>query len=62
MGLEKLDLSNNQLASNEEVVRLTRLPFLDDLWLRGNPVAQQPSYRKDVYLHFCKEVSIAALS
>ncbi|CAM9208838.1 unnamed protein product [Chrysoparadoxa australica] len=46
--LERLDLSNNELDELEEIGRLSSLPCLGSVNLRGNPVAATSRYRTNV--------------
>ena len=43
--LERLDLSDNLIASFHEVQELGSLPLLEGLWLQGNPISYAPDYR-----------------
>ena len=36
--LEKLDLSENLISTKEEIIKISELPFLNSLFLEGNPV------------------------
>jgi hypothetical protein len=55
LGLERLDLRDNSISSLEDIARLARLPFLEFLFLLGNPITQKKNYRREVYLHLHKE-------
>ncbi|KAK3289226.1 hypothetical protein CYMTET_3340 [Cymbomonas tetramitiformis] len=51
--IEGLDLRSNLISDMEEVARLSRLPYLEALWLEGNPLALAlPSYRAAVLSNF----------
>ncbi len=43
--LRHLDLSNNKISTLEDVARLARVPHLQTLVLKGNPVAELHNYR-----------------
>lgn len=47
--LQMLDLRDNNITDWEDVGILRRLPFLDQVWLKGNPIDQHPRYRVKVF-------------
>ncbi|KAH9284489.1 Nischarin [Echinococcus granulosus] len=46
--LQHLDLSDNKIESFEELVYLGELPHLNSLELSGNPICDDPYYRRNV--------------
>jgi hypothetical protein len=55
LGLERLDLSDNQLLQPIDVQHLQSLPNLTNLELRGNPLAAISKWRSQVYALLLKE-------
>ncbi|KAK4054212.1 hypothetical protein OIV83_001238 [Microbotryomycetes sp. JL201] len=59
--LERLDVRHNRLAEALEVSRLSSLPCLREVWVKGNPFANDPSlggeagYRVKCFNYFAKE-------
>jgi len=54
--LEKLDLSDNLIASLSQVQQLNELPCLVAIWLQGNPVSYMEEYRTNTLILFSKQL------
>ncbi|ETV90971.1 hypothetical protein H310_14312 [Aphanomyces invadans] len=46
--LETIDLRNNRIRGLTDLVPLTQLPNVEDLWVRGNPCTLSDSYLRDL--------------
>lgn len=55
LGLEKVDLKKNLLSITEELSKFTALPFIEAIWLKGNPFAFDKDFRKKAYVIFNSE-------
>ena len=50
--LEKLDLAFNKIPDFSQIQKLSTLPLLTHIVLRGNPIAQYPNYRTTFFSCF----------
>ena len=50
--LEHLDLADNAISSLEEGLRLRNLPFLETIWLAGNPLSFKEDYRVVMFSYY----------
>jgi Leucine-rich repeat (LRR) protein len=56
--LQKLDVSHNRLSDFHEIQSLSRLRFLNNIYLLGNILASKPNYRLHVTSQFLNDCSL----
>ncbi|KAG8982859.1 hypothetical protein FRB90_006496, partial [Tulasnella sp. 427] len=56
VGLQRVDLRNNQIDESAEVGRLATLPHINEVWVGGNPLTlREEDWRVNCFAFFVKE-------